>query len=800
MSVSIYQPLQRDYAFHQSLLDSGCFFDSYFEGLPVFRNRPTIEVGNINSQNFFYTADRLDDSGITRTNFINGVHRPENKKGICLHYTEGYFGDDLAALTGQSLSGQYVSVPFIISRTGYIYQLSDPDRELSWHLGTKLAVGTDTVYHNQIIGIELSNFGNRITETRIPSEFQLKHTITLPGPFRGGSKFERFTDAQYNSLRALIQAICRRYPNIEFKLLPPDIRYSFFGSEVFTGPQGNTTVPHSADDEQNEAYFEGEGINRKTDLLAWRGISSHVNWAGRRRYVTSDTYKWRKLDIGPAFDWDRLIKRPDIRFPLEAGADTFPAKLYANTELRRNGGYFPVGCNNMIHSGVHIFSDSHEAAVNSMADGYVIAFRFFTAAQHQRNSHALSSIGLQHRSNTGFILIRHDIRKPRLMPGRNMMYTNHVLYTLYMDLEILDYDKMRAIPWVQKLIGKEPPIPSDIFNARTFWSNGKVVTFSKPLLPVKAGERIGYTVSLSGENHIHWEVFTQEEGLLQNIMQQGNVRPHELPIATEDGVFSADELKRLFSERSFWFSQIIFKEIRYGSLIDSKAFSDFIKDYYAASDKKYTGRIKLNLPSLMYDSQATVRFEALSAGKQLLSSVTGSRITVFPSECVPQSNFVTNLRASDLAGNRYSIEATLQALAKIDELRITSPSQLQYIPAGLDQESFFAPFVTSTNMLRDYIFSNISPWTESYWEKATAKLKQLGIVDQSYTFRKDDFIEYILFANEHESPVYKNGSIFGEDKFINPVNKLTYIHPVTFMWLYLLNKEIEFIPPATDDF
>ena len=75
---------------------------------------------------------------------------------MCLHFTAGTIRGDMPTLTGDSGT---ISVPFLISHAGIIYQLLDPDKELSWHLGSNLGYW---YHHNQIIGIELRNAGHEV--------------------------------------------------------------------------------------------------------------------------------------------------------------------------------------------------------------------------------------------------------------------------------------------------------------------------------------------------------------------------------------------------------------------------------------------------------------------------------------------------------------------------------------------------------------------------------------------------------------------------------------------------------------
>jgi N-acetyl-anhydromuramyl-L-alanine amidase AmpD len=78
--------------------------------------------------------------------------------------------------------------------------------------------------------------------------------------FRGFNYFASFTNEQYESLITLLRYLTARY-NIERNILPSDFRYITFN-----------------------------------DVDTYNGIVSHINYR-----------QTGKEDIGPAFDWERII-------------------------------------------------------------------------------------------------------------------------------------------------------------------------------------------------------------------------------------------------------------------------------------------------------------------------------------------------------------------------------------------------------------------------------------------------------------------------------------------------------------
>ncbi|MFN0213969.1 MAG: N-acetylmuramoyl-L-alanine amidase [Saprospiraceae bacterium] len=193
------------------------------------------------------------------------------KERIVLHHTAGYLKGDIAQLSRQTVE---VSVPFVIARSGHIYNLWK-SKYWSYHLG-ETAVGGNAQMSQRSIGIEMSNIGflkkkaggilHTIYSTTdvycTEAETAFYHKLTAP--FRGELYYAKFTNAQYTSLILLLRFLSARY-NIPRTLLSPAKRFETFSSAA-------------------------EAAN-------FKGICSHVNFRA--------TGKW---DISPAFDWARVEK------------------------------------------------------------------------------------------------------------------------------------------------------------------------------------------------------------------------------------------------------------------------------------------------------------------------------------------------------------------------------------------------------------------------------------------------------------------------------------------------------------
>jgi len=186
------------------------------------------------------------------------------KRKIALHFTMGYLKGDIATLT----SG-HVSVPFVIARSGMIYNLF-ASKYWSYHLGPG-AIGGNTAMSRECIGIELSNIGplkkigdNLVTTYRDEDIYcsldEVQYYTKLENKYRGFEYYATFTDSQYDAVVKLIRFLCARYD-----------------------------IPKALPDEPGRY----ETMN-DADFKNFTGIVSHVNC------------RTDKKDIGPAFDWERL--------------------------------------------------------------------------------------------------------------------------------------------------------------------------------------------------------------------------------------------------------------------------------------------------------------------------------------------------------------------------------------------------------------------------------------------------------------------------------------------------------------
>lgn len=195
------------------------------------------------------------------------------KDKIVLHYTAGILKGDIQALTNPN---KKVSVSFVIGRNGIVYNLFHPDFWSS-HLG-RGARGGNPEGSRSSIGIELSNVGplERKGDTlhSLFGEYcdinQTEHYHEVS--YRGFDFYASYTDAQYHALVQLMIFLTDHY-SIPRTFVPEDRRFELFTTE---------------------------------EARAFTGIATHANYQPGGINPDTGTF-FGKADIGPAFDWERVV-------------------------------------------------------------------------------------------------------------------------------------------------------------------------------------------------------------------------------------------------------------------------------------------------------------------------------------------------------------------------------------------------------------------------------------------------------------------------------------------------------------
>lgn len=238
-----------------------------------FQNSGVDNVGKkfILTENTFTIKGTTETIKITSCNRDNGdksfYYQEETaKRKIVLHFTMGYLKGDIATLTRD-----HVSVPFVIGRNGIIYNLF-PSKHWSYHLGPG-AIGGNTAMSRESIGIEISNIGplkligNNLVTTYSNTDVycslaETQYYTKLNTRYRDFEYFATYTQAQYEAISKLLKFLCAKY-NLPKNFMNEPERYDVMTDTAFKN---------------------------------YTGIVSHVNC------------RTSKVDIGPAFDWNKVIQ------------------------------------------------------------------------------------------------------------------------------------------------------------------------------------------------------------------------------------------------------------------------------------------------------------------------------------------------------------------------------------------------------------------------------------------------------------------------------------------------------------
>jgi hypothetical protein len=703
--------------------------------------------------------------------------------------------------------------PFWINRDGKIYQYFHPDY---WAENSSIGIAA----HQKNIAIEIVNWGylkegkeenDQISsglytykselyclKNETDAYYDIQEDSRFGPEYRKQRYFAKFADEQYDSLRQLLYALCARY-KIEYQFLPEDLRFCH-ASEFYDRQKG---------------YFDrkqdGNGGYYYPPAQDFNGIFSHVN---------SDLGKY---DIGPAFEWDRII-RPPLYYPYEEGKASTPTALwYHNTELRGEGGYYPVGRNQAVHPGVHLFSGSAVQAIRAMAPGHVAAWRFYTRSENYSFGKAREPLKMRHGKPGSFVLLRHDF-KTREGEGE----TAHVIYSLYMDMDA----EGGEIPWIKKLrdmatgnkisagyddAGALLPLPEgggdgictrprEEFSALRFDGDkaaevavngavqpGKVATLSDAVIPVEAGEVIGYTTGGAGgrgSNYFHWEVFTAEDNLFQELAGKCGIEGFNfrmLDLGGKDGVLEKDAAETFFG--------VPFSSLLGQWKAGDEEFRDYLNGLFRQKPETYSFTLKFNMMNgIRVKDGLSAEISAYAGDEALKIRLDGTTFTV--SEPAGGGGAVNaEVALSRLCEGQY----TVNACKKLSRISVELPGGFSMNYYAEKRKELFVEQAGAEGVFRNYLVKSVSPWTAKAWEAEIRKRQDDQAVDRGYSFSKNDFEDLILFDADSEYPLLS--PIFGAGGPLDPAKEFTYIHPATFLWMLCAGEKngAQFFNPAQQE-
>lgn len=332
------------------------------------------------------------------------------------------------------LAQRSLSTHLMIDGDGTVYQPLDLS-DMAYHAGD---------YNRHSVGIDLNNpvIPNRVKDPSIRGIFT--------GRINGGRKTSLgYTDAQYDSLIAVVDGLRRIFPKI-------------------------VTKAPIADD--------GKVVRTKLREAGFPGVVGHM-------HVSAN--KW---DPGPGFDWERLligIRGNSVFFPVTLPGTRNLAQVPKKTALKAaepyfrdtelgTGGFFPVGVNQAWHTGIHL-NVKVGTPVVAPADGLIMAARNVEPGPLGSPNFVL----IKHKLKVGtafrtfFSVISH-LRKETLGPNSKIGWIRRFA---------LDPDAPETLPDDDEATNL-PAAPGHIA-----LDVGRVALGA---IEVKAGEIIGYSDQFSG--------------------------------------------------------------------------------------------------------------------------------------------------------------------------------------------------------------------------------------------------------------------------------------------------------------
>lgn len=402
------------------------------EGIPC--SVPVISYREDPKHSFHH---KQNTDGIRRYGFnkFNPDLRKTAVNKVVLHHD----GTNTSDLCYRVLVGRQLSTHILIDVDGTVYQPLNL-AYVAFH-----AAGVNPAS----IGIDLNNpcRPKRQTERHMEREI-------FSGRINGGRLVSLgYTDAQYDSLIAVLQALVKFFPNLP--------------GQIPIGPDGKV-------------------VDRK--------LQSFDSFAGIVAHYHVSANKW---DPGPGFDWERVVTGirgrqlyypatlPDTQNLSEIPKGSSErvqalAETYFQQIEQGEGGYFPVGVNQAWHTGVHL-PVPLGTPVKAPSAGKVLVAR---------------NMERDRLGSPNFVLIKHEKRFGR---------RDIVFYTLLMHLRKQPISMQSEVPWIKKLLQQ----PKDRTRLPDYHDDGR--SKSAPGLyaletdrvalievEVEAGEIVGHSDAFAG--------------------------------------------------------------------------------------------------------------------------------------------------------------------------------------------------------------------------------------------------------------------------------------------------------------
>jgi hypothetical protein len=219
---------------------------------------------------------------------------PEQKSGICIHHTVG--GSARSTFNWWRDDRNIIGTAYIIARDGTVFEVFNPDN-WAWQFGLNWPYEDRIAFEKRHIGIEIASEGglkehngnlycfDRISDRTLKNR---NRAFDYGQIYRGYRYFDRYEQAQVDSLSELINDLCTRFT---ISRQTPADHFAFYGEKLkdFKGIIGH-------------AHVRSDKSDPAPDQSMWDTLISECN------LNVTDPVQPLSLDLQAAFDPNELFE------------------------------------------------------------------------------------------------------------------------------------------------------------------------------------------------------------------------------------------------------------------------------------------------------------------------------------------------------------------------------------------------------------------------------------------------------------------------------------------------------------
>jgi hypothetical protein len=229
---------------------------------------------------------------------------------------------------------------------------------------------------------------------------------------------------------------------------------------------------------------------------------------------------------------------------------------------------------------------------------------------------------------------------------------------------------------------------------------GKVATLSDAVIPIEAGEIIGYTTRKAGDqasNYFHWEVFSAEDNLFEDLAKKCGIEGFDfsvLDLAGKDGVLGKDEAASLLGVQEITSYQGQWR-------VGGTAFRDYLADNFVRKPGTYAFSLVCRPPgNIRIRRGLTAGISAWCGKRKLKISVSDNQITITEPDKSGEGNTVLE-SFSSLCEKEYSVIGC----KTLDRLSIEPPGGLTLDYYAEEGRELFVEQASIPGLFRNYSLS-----------------------------------------------------------------------------------------------